>query len=266
MNLSIIFLNTYNARYKEEFFDFLDSNRPDIFCFQEIYSGLESATTSSGSMVDQYYQMRLVLGEEYYGYHNVRQEDWPNSTYKKHNPWGNAIFVKKGISVCSYFEEYVLGYRNSASSDGDKFSTTLPVGAQSITFMIDNKLLSVTNFHGYYAGVGAGKGDTTERILQSENLLEHVKKLPGQKILGGDFNLDPDTESLRILENTTFKNLINDYKIEGTRTLRYPEEKRLKNPYADYVFVEESLKVNSFKVDTDFMGSDHAPLFLEIEI
>lgn len=266
MKLNIIFLNTYNARYKDQFFEFLDTNRPDIFCFQEIYSGLEAAVTSSGSLVDMYYQLRQRLGEEYFGYHYVRQEDWPNSTYQKHNPWGNAIFIKKDIEVHSYLEEFVLGHRNSASSDGDKFSMTLPVGAQSVTLKANGKTLSITNFHGYYAGAGVGKGDTPERLLQSKNLLEHIKKLPGQKILGGDFNLDPDTKSLQILEGTTLENLIKKYHIEGTRTPRYPEKKRIKNPFADYVFVEEGLSVNSFRVDTDFMGSDHAPLFLEIEI
>ena len=264
MKLSIIFLNTYNARYKDEFFKFLDDNRPDVFCFQEIYSGLESVVTSTGSMVDQYYQMRLKLGEEYYGYHNVRQEDWPHSTYKKHNPWGNAIFIKKRLNVCSYFEEYVLGYRNSANKED--FSRTLPVGAQSITLLIAEKLVSITNFHGYYAGVGIGKGDTPERLLQSKNLLEHLEKLPGQKVLGGDFNLDPDTESIAILENSGMQNLIKHYKIGGTRTTKYPEEKRIKNPFADYVFVQNNIKVTHFNVDTDFLGSDHAPMFLEIEV
>jgi endonuclease/exonuclease/phosphatase family metal-dependent hydrolase len=244
----------------------LAKNRPDIFCFQEIYSGLEAAVTSSGSLVDMYYQLRQRLGEEYFGYHYVRQEDWPNSTYQKHNPWGNAIFLKKNIQVHSYLEEFILGYRNSASIDGDKFSKTLPVGVQSVTLKVNNKTISISNFHGYYAGVGVGKGDTPERLMQSENLLEHLKKLPGQKILGGDFNLDPDTESMRIIEESGLQNLIKKYGIESTRTSRYPQEKRIKHPYADYVFVEESVKVNSFNVDTDFMGSDHAPLFLEIEI
>ncbi len=266
MKLNIIFLNTYNARYKDEFFEFLDAHRPDVFCFQEIYSGLEPAVTSSGSLVDMYYQLRQRLGEEYFGYHYVRQEDWPNSTYQKHNPWGNAIFIKKNIQVHSYLEEFILGHRNSASNDKDKFSMTLPVGAQSVTLKVSDKILSITNFHGYYAGVGVGKGDTPERITQSKNLLEHIKKLPGLKILGGDFNLDPDTESLQILEKVGLHNLIKDYNIKGTRTPRYPQEKRIKNPFADYVFVDEDLKVNSFKVDTDFLGSDHAPLFLEIEI
>lgn len=264
MKLSIVFLNTYNARYKDEFFSFLENNKPDVFCFQEIYSGLESFVTSSGSLVDQYYQMRLRLGEEYYGYHNVRQEDWPHSTYKKHNPWGNAIFVKKGIAVCSYFEEYVLGYRNSA--DKDNLSKTLPVGAQSVTIKFGSQLVSITNFHGYYAGLGAGKGDTPERLLQSENLVEHMVKLPGLKILGGDFNLDPGTRSIEILEESGLRNLIKEYSIKSTRTLKYPEEKRLKNPFADYVFVDKKAMVTDFEVDTDFDGSDHAPLFLEIEI
>jgi exonuclease III len=215
-------------------------------------------------MVDQYYQMRLKLGEEYYGYHNVRQEDWPNSAYKKHNPWGNATFVKKGIQVCSYFEEYMLGYRNSA--DKDNLSKTLPVGAQSVTIIINGKLISVTNVHGYYAGVGVGKGDTPERLVQSAQLVKHLEKLDGQKILGGDFNLNPDTESIAILEASKMTNLISKFQVQSTRTTKYPEEKRKLNPFADYVFVDQSLSINSFSVDTTFEGSDHAPMYLSIDI
>ena len=264
MNLSLIFLNTYNARFKERLFDFIEQNDPDIFCFQEIYSGLEPEVTSTGSVVDQYYQMRILLQDRYFGYHHVRQEDWPDSTYKKSNPWGNAIFVKKGIKIISYFEEYILGYRNSA--DKNNLSKTLPVGAQSISVEIQNNIISVTNFHGYYAGVGVGKEDSIERILQSENLLNHVNKLPGIKILGGDFNLNPNTESIKILENASFENLIKKYNIKTTRTEKYPKEKRDIYPYADYVFTEKGLNVQKFYVDETFEGSDHAPMFLNISI
>lgn len=263
MKFSITTLNTYNARFKDEYFNFLESQSPDIFCFQEINSGLEPVTTDTGTMIDQYYQTRLRL-PEYYGYHNPRQDDWVGSSYDKARPWGNAVFVKKNIKIVSYREDYMLGFRNSAVPEN--LSRTLPVSTQTIVIEVNGEIYSIVNFHGYYAGPGVGKRDNDERLLQSKNLCDHLTLLPGKRILVGDFNLDPDTESIEILEKYPLRNLVKEYGIKGTRTKEYPEEKRKLHPYADYVFVEDGIHINGFHVDTEFSGSDHAPLFLEIEI
>lgn len=261
MKFEIISLNTYNARFKDEYFNFLDSHRPDVFCFQEINSGLEPVVTSTGSMIDQYYQTLLRL-PEYYGYHNTRQDDWHMSSYDKARPWGNAIFVKKGIKILSYREDYILGHRNSAEMKN--IEKTLPVSAQTIILEIEGNLYSIVNFHGYYAGTGVGKKDCPERLEQSKALCEHISKLPGKVILLGDFNLDPETESIKILEDFPLDNLITKYKIESTRTHHYPAEKKQKSAFADYAFVGTDVEVLDFSADESFTGSDHAPLFLSI--
>ncbi len=58
--------------------------------------------------------------------------------------------------------------------------------------------VTVVNFHGLWNG--KGKTDTPDRIAQSQNILRFLEGVDGEIILCGDFNLLPDTESLRMFE------------------------------------------------------------------
>src|SRR3989304_780654 len=50
-------------------------------------------------------------------------------------------------------------------------------------------------------------------------------KFNGQKILCGDFNLNPDTKSLNILDRG-MKNLIKEYKVKSTRSGLYKKDQK----------------------------------------
>jgi endonuclease/exonuclease/phosphatase family metal-dependent hydrolase len=78
------------------------------------------------------------------------------------------------------------------------------------------------------------------------------------KILCGDLNLKPDTQSLKILEEGMVNQIaINN--IKSTRSVQYyPKAER----FADYIFISKDIHVNSFKVLPDEV-SDHLPLFLD---
>jgi endonuclease/exonuclease/phosphatase family metal-dependent hydrolase len=81
------------------------------------------------------------------------------------------------------------------------------------------------------------------------------------KILMGDFNLLPDTESIKIIEAAGLRNLIKEFGITETRTELYKKKLR----FADYAFVSPEIKVKDFKVLPDVV-SDHSPQYLDFEI
>ena len=57
-----------------------------------------------------------------------------------------------------------------------------------------------------------------------------MKDKVGPKIIGGDFNLNPDTESIKMFEEAGYKNLIKDFKIENTRNeISWREFKEIKD-------------------------------------
>lgn len=135
---------------------------------------------------------------------------------------------------------------------------TLGRNMQYISFAKAGKQYLVGNVHGLWNGID--KLDSEDRLGQSRAINGFFqKKAEEYKLLVGDFNLLPETESIRMLE-ATMRNLIKDYKIQSTRTRLYKHHER----FADYVFVTPNLNVNSFEVLTDEV-SDHAPLLLDID-
>ena len=84
-----------------------------------------------------------------------------------------------------------------------------------------------------------------------------MDKLSTPKILCGDFNLRPDTESMKIIEDR-MHNLIYLYQVNSTRTSLYKKEEK----FADYILTSPEVKTHRFAV-LDHEVSDHKPLFLD---
>lgn len=123
----------------------------------------------------------------------------------------------------------------------------------------NGKRLNIVNFHGLWNG--KGKTDSDSRIAQSKEIVTFLKTLSGEIVLCGDFNLKPDTESLKIIEEFGFRNLIREYGVTSTRTSLYKKEER----FADYMLVTSGVKVLDFKVLPDEV-SDHNAMFVEFEL
>lgn len=263
--MKVTYLNIWGATKQSEYLEFLKekSSSEDIFCLQEMCSFHEERLSAKGAVLHSWKLTQDIL-IEFTGFHAVRQKTWHDMPgISMPAPWGLGLLVHKGIPVLEYRETFLLGHHDS--SQDTSVGGSIPVVLQAVQTIHNNKKLWVLNIHGYHAGSGIGKHDTRERLEQSQRIIECLKQLDGDIILGGDFNLDPDTESIKMLENFGLRNLIKEYNIPGTRTSFYSEEKRRKWPYADYVFVSPGIKVKSFEVDTNSLVSDHAPMFLEIE-
>jgi endonuclease/exonuclease/phosphatase family metal-dependent hydrolase len=123
---------------------------------------------------------------------------------------------------------------------------------------INNKTFALMNVHGLWNGLG--KTDSDDRLIQSEKIRHLVDTISTPKILCGDFNLRPDTQSFSILKHG-MKDLIGQYGITSTRTQLYEKEEK----YADYILTSPEIDVIDFKVWDDVV-SDHNPLSLEFTL
>ncbi len=117
--------------------------------------------------------------------------------------------------------------------------------------------VAFANVHGIWKR--DSKLDNPSRIRQSERLLEIMEKFR-KAVVAGDFNLLPETESIRILSEK-WSNLISKYGIQSTRTELSPLE-GMGIRHADYMFLK-GLEEKGFRVD-DVVVSDHRPLLIEI--
>ena len=88
------------------------------------------------------------------------------------------------------------------------------------------------------------------RIAESNDLL----------IACGDFNVEPESETLRILSEAGLTDLVTTRTQNGTRNSHYGKPGR----YADYMLVNAHVKVLNFNVVFEPEVSDHCPLVLEM--
>ena len=254
--MKIISLNTFGGTYFNPLMEFAGEHAEttDVFCFQEMFSTCSRITESNGARVNLYQELSSKLGfhsgrfaPSQDGYDFEGEIDFGLS-------YGLAQFVKNNMRLGGG-EEFIIGTRNSRTGD----SSTNPRNLQYVILGFNGGVYGVVHFHGLWNG--QGKDDSDLRLLQSVRVRDAIAELPGQKILCGDFNLNPETESLRILEEGMV-NLIKKYGIIDTRGKLYTKQGR----YANYMLVSPELekRIKKFEVPPVEV-SDHLPLILELE-
>jgi len=254
--MKIISLNTWGGRAgKQELLAFFEKYKDvDIFCLQEIWSAphdLERGTIVAGMSFDN----ETIMTEGLQKISVTLSEHVPYFRPHVDDNYGLLMLVKKDHNIIQEGEQWVYKHRNYIPN-GDLGNHARNI--QYVTFEKDGKPFTVINFHGIWNGMG--KTDTEDRILQSKNIIEFTKTLNHDFILMGDFNLLPDTESIKLFEEAGLKNLIKEYGITSTRTSFYTKPIL----YADYAFVTTEIGIKEFKVLPEEV-SDHTALYLEIE-
>lgn len=255
--MKLITLNTWGGRAgNKNLLNFFRTHKDsvDIFCLQEIWSApYDHLEGSSAGGKDILHDTILVYGKQ-----EISQilSDHYSMFHPHHlDNYGLMMSVKKNIPI-----------DNSGDIFVHKDKGYIPLGdvghharnIEYVTFTLNAKMVTVINFHGLWNG--KGKDDSEDRLEQSKKILDFIGTLDGETILCGDFNLLPDTKSIKLFEEFGLRNLILENKIISTRTSFYTKQEK----FADYIFVSKGIKVNEFKVLSDEV-SDHSPLLLDFE-
>jgi len=245
--MRLLYWNIQGGINTKGILDFLSRNKEiDVFCFQEVFdNGKCSRDVFDGSNMNLFCDLKNEL-KKYDGYFSEHQTDEE----------GIAIFFRKEFKIMETGNVFVHRYKNSMlHNNGEEFGRNL----QYVRFNSLNKNYLVLNFHGLWDK--RGKIDTEERIIQSENILNVLKRFPDDRIiLGGDFNLVPENKSLKIFEEFGLINLILKFGVTSTRSKKYTKEVK----FADYVFTSSDVHFLKFKV-LENESSDHLPLLLEFK-
>ncbi|HZZ62460.1 MAG TPA: endonuclease/exonuclease/phosphatase family protein [Roseiarcus sp.] len=252
--MKLICLNTWGGRAgSEKLLAFLDTHRDaDFVCLQEVwsapYENMEGAPAGGVGLVHAEIMVfgkqeisALLSGHEAY-FHPHHLDDY-----------GLLTMVSKGLRVVEAGDVFVHRERGYVP-EGDIGLHGRNV--QFVTVEASEGRFSVMNFHGLWNG--RGKGDSEERIAQSRRILDFLGGRKGPFVLCGDFNLLPETDSLRMLEASGLRDLVVEYGVASTRTRLYAGPEK----FADYIFVSDGVRLRDFRVLPDEV-SDHAPLLLE---
>lgn len=243
--MKIISLNIWGGHVKAPLLKFFsDYQDIEIFCLQEVYYKAKAKIT------DESRTLALdILSEikECLPHHQILFKPVVNNIY------GIALLVKTDIQILR--EGSIPIYHNlSYPGIGPAHSRIL----QWCECKRNKEVFTVANIHGLWNGQGTM--DSPERILQSQRIRHFIDSIETPLIVCGDFNLRPDTMSMKIIE-AGLKNCIHEFQIQSTRTSYYPKEER----WADYMLLSKDIEVNSFEVLPDEV-SDHSPLFLNFEL
>lgn len=243
--MKIISLNTWAGVVLEPLLDFFKRNRDiDVFCLQEIFHNAEGKSQPHPELDmkhDLFERIEICLRDTHTGYFRPAHKDY----------YGLAIFVKRNLAIIE--EGDICIHEKPSPKHRGEHNRNL----QYVRTVLNDNPLLIANLHGLWNG--HGKTDTEERLEQSRQIHNFISRQQGQIVVVGDFNLNPDTESLGIVEEG-LRNLIKEYGITSTRTKLYVKEGK----FADYALVSPDLHIVDFKILPDVV-SDHAALLLEIK-
>ena len=261
--MKLVSLNTWGGKVHKPLLKFVkdQASDADVFCFQEVFDSPNSQFRS-GMKTDLYSDLKKVLKgfKGYYapmftGYDTEVKVDFPLS-------FGQATFIRKGVSIVTEETVFIHGkfdYKPETFLEGMEDALDLPRNMHLIRIKLKGREVLIGNLHGYWRP--GPKVDTPQSINQSKKIKKVFDSFKGPKIVCGDFNLNPATESLKILEED-LRNLVKEFNIPTTRSAHY---KKTSEKFADYMFVSGGVRVKFFEVP-DLVVSDHLPLILEFSV
>ena len=171
--------------------------------------------------------------------------------------FGLAVFVRDGLPVVGQLTAPIHGefvdHEEWAIADRPRL-------AQGVRVVDRSGGRTVTVVHAHGLRDPDGKHDTPERLAQAEALAHAVDSVrrPGDVVVvGGDFNLLPDSATFEVLNKIGLVDLVGD---ADTRTSRYRKPTR----HANYLLVSDPSAVLNFEAPPAPEVSDHRPLILDL--
>lgn len=260
--MKVLSLNTWCGKEFTRLVEFLTEKRDevDVLCLQEIFDSNEFLKINPNIRSNLWTEICKIFPTYQQFFCPVMKDTDNQGTSIKGLLFGLGVLTKKTIEVETEGDIFVYSSR-FASIHGDP--KTIPVNVQYVKLKMGTKSVLICHIKGkWFPG---DKLDTPERIKQSEGILNFLKKHQEPKIICGDFNLLPETQSIKMLERS-MKNLIKEFNIATTRSkLNTYCGKPGDQKFADYVFVSPEVRILNFAVPKVAV-SDHLPMILEFKV
>lgn len=249
----------------KEIGNFIKNQDPDIVAFQEIIRHFDDSVFKmykSKQHIEEIIGKKLpysFFGPQWITY-AMRKNGKMHRDFNGLVEQGNEIITKFPILNATnefFHKDYSLELEWANFHTEDH-----PRSVQVAELEVNGKRLQILNLHGLYS---RDKQDSERTINQCKYVLKVAKRKNIPTIIVGDFNLLPETKSIKIIDKE-FRNLVTEHKIESTiPDYDHGTESKRGKFVMDYIFVDDKIKVNNFEViDTNI--SDHLPLILDFDI
>lgn len=266
--MEIMCLNGWGGKLHEDLLPYLRATAPDVLCLQEVVHSPASEkdwlTYRDGAHVlpqraNFFWDVCNALPEHVAAFCPAAQGVLWDKDRSIPSQWGLATFVNRSMPIIGQVQGFVhksyspVGY-------GDHPRSRSAHGVRVYDYRAD-RAVSITHMHGLRDP--NGKMDTPERAEQAQRLLalaHQVSEPNDLSVICGDFNVQPDSETLRILAAAGFSELVIGNGFESTRNTHYKKPGK----YADYMLINRVEAVRRFDVIYDPEVSDHCPLILAL--
>ncbi|MEJ6395912.1 endonuclease/exonuclease/phosphatase family protein [Gymnodinialimonas sp. 2305UL16-5] len=266
--MEIMCLNGWGGTLHGELLPYIQSAAPDVLCLQEVVHSPASnkcwLTYRDGDHIlpqraNFFRDVSKALPDHIAVFCPAAQGVLWDNEQSIPSQWGVATFVRNSIPIIGQIQGFVhkayspVGY-------GDHPRSRSAHGVRIYDYSSDRSI-SVTHMHGLRDL--NGKIDTPERAKQAARLLNMSQQVsePGDvMVICGDFNVEPDSETLQILTHAGFSELVTGQGFTSTRSSHYEKPGK----FADYMLISDPDDVQRFEVIYDPEVSDHCPLVLEL--
>jgi hypothetical protein len=266
--MQIISLNAWGGACHDALLPWIAATKPDVLCLQEVIHSPVPApdwlTYRDGDHVlpqraNLFAEVATALRDHVATFCPAAQGVLWDGDLTLPSQWGLATFVHRRFPVIGQAQGFV--HKDwSAHGYGDH-PRSRTGHAVRIYDPERDRTLSVAHMHGLRDP--RGKIDIPERAAQARRFLQLSDQvcLPGElRVLCGDFNVEPGSETLTLFAAQGFVELVTSRGFSGTRTALYPKPGR----FADYLLLNQPQAVREFDVPTRPEVSDHCPLILNL--
>lgn len=262
LSLNVALFETNNEKLSK----FLLTQPFDIICLQEVAASSDPIVSKEFLSKDSIDQATKKLKYSFFApTWEVKDFHQKNFHQKEVFSFDFGGFLKSGNLIKSRFKilkkaNIFVSCKKIKVTDWSHWPKNQSKAIQVVDLLLSNsKQIRILNYHGIWTREKIGNKETWEACKKINEL---AKAVDHPVIIVGDFNLFPNTESMRVFKD--FNSLVDIYSIQTTRP-ESNELNHLKRNVVDYILVSKGMKVNSFEV-LDSNVSDHLPLVLDFEV
>lgn len=254
--IKLVQLNIWQGRLLNEIVKFINQEKPDLLCLQEVYSRNDPPPP----MYDFYQSYQIIRSlfpdsqhadYDRYGFFS------PHFGLKGQFEYGNAVLSK--IPFTKPPESKFTNGRFVSYETLDNFKNN-QLCMQKVQVEIGGQVIDLFNHHGYWDRNPMGK---PESLSGMEVVASEIDKSSAHKILTGDLNVKPESPALGPLNEMPLINLTRANNLPSTLS----QYGKAEGVACDYILVSEGIKVINFGIGRNRVPvSDHEPLVLEFTV
>ena len=266
--MRIMCLNVWGGKLHAALLPWLAKTAPDVLCLQEVIhspeTDREELTYRDGDHVlpqraNLFREIRDALPDHVATFCPAAQGVLWDGDRPVPSRWGLATFVHDSFPIIGQAQGFV---HKTWSPDGyGDHPRSRVAHAVRVHDFDRNRQIGVTHMHGLRDP--ASKHDTPARAAQARRLLDlsrQIREPDDLAVICGDFNVEPDSETLALLRHAGLTDLVTSGGHPGTRSSHYPKPGK----FADYMLVDRPDAVRSFEIIRSPEVSDHCPLVLTL--